>query len=348
MSKITPSIIKGWFTIHLYHYVVNSLVLIQVLLLRKKTSKPKSELDCTVWIIINRAHFFISIISLWSLDSFIPGLHYVIADDGSFRHYHRWLIKKLGPNVDYQKIIKRPSAKNKFRQYPYLEKFFRYGWSGLKFYTPIYESMGSKIILLDSDTLFFDLPRQIIRWLKSDRHPLFLKDYLNFSVISTLEFKAIDHRPVTIHNVNSGLLCLDLDLYRRKNPLKVVNAQIKKILATVKDRMTYDHFSSNDLIYVFPLIEQTLHWLGLNRCHAQPLDDSYLVFPKHKTSGQPITDPTFIHFTGDSFDKRVMYKYLFYSLISYLYDRFFHKLNSLKPWYIYSQNYCPQCQHSNK
>lgn len=75
-------------------------------------------------------------------------------------------------------------------------------------------SNKEKIILMDSDILFFSPPVDIIRWIDSkEKKYFYLKDFQNAYIFSSVEIKALLHQPI-IPKINVGLVGCHKELFQ--------------------------------------------------------------------------------------------------------------------------------------
>lgn len=298
----------------LLYRIINMLTLVKVLYLcfsQKKNPSKKEKKEFPTFSMVNTDLFMDALRAFFSTYRYFPNIHFIVLDDGSLRKYQKWILKNLPFKTEYLSIEKQNRILKKIKKFQWIYEFAHYGWSGRKFIIPLLYKTHHKTMLLDSDTLFLREPTFIKNWLKTDKKiHLFLSDYENFSVISTIEATQIVGKKLINKNVNSGLICFDMDTFWKTNSLKKINQYIKEIVKVNVDRMTYDYYPEKKFKYVFPIIEQSLHWLTLD-AKAKPLPYDYFVYPKHKFGEKALpVQPTFFHFTGEIQPNKPMILYL--------------------------------------
>ncbi|OGK11494.1 hypothetical protein A2768_00015 [Candidatus Roizmanbacteria bacterium RIFCSPHIGHO2_01_FULL_37_16] len=327
----------------LYRFCLGFIVTIQTLFFSKKTKDFR--MNVTIFTTINKPNVFLSLISMASLNYFIPGIRFTVIDGGGLNRLHYLLFKLSKLNISFIEPNKDLKIKRMLNKYSYLLMYYKYGWSGKKFIHSLFQNKKGKIIILDLDTLFYKEPNEIINWILSSKESnLYLEDYENFSVISTIEAKKILNADLKKQRLNSGFICISLDNFWHNNSASSLNFYIKKIIEIVNTRLKTDYLEKNPLDYLYPIIEQTLFWLALNKCNTKILSQKYLIYPKHLFKKAKLEDIKFIHFTGD-IEKLPMYKYLLGSLKDNLLDKINGRQKNDQPWYIYSGEYCRGCRH---
>ncbi len=354
-SKIVATFFVVRFSVFLFiaRIISEFAILLQIIFEKSYLSKPSSFSEAKIYYVISKRDFFISIFSMLSLNHFIPGLRYYLYFDFSLNHFNKFIIEKLFTKRVRISILKIREVEDKIlpeiKNFSYAKAFFNYGWSGKKFFIPLFFEKNGKSILIDSDTLFVEKPTEILEWLKNKSNKMgFLSDYANFSVISFPETDFILKRPHTVEHLNSGLLMFSLPLFHRHISVKKIDDFIKLILQLNEQRRDYDHHANIELKLVFPIIEQSLHVLIAEIIPSFRLDKNrYQVFPEHKLLGKSITPVVFMHFTGD-FYRYQMYKYLLTMVLKKTKRLILNKQKSPKderPWYIFSKSICINCHH---
>lgn len=327
--------------------VVNVATIISVLFYPSSNGQHSPKV--AVFLSITRHHVYLALLSMLSLYRFLPSSRFFIINDDTLQPWHVWLYKHSRLPLIFVSPSQQKKIHDLLAPYPNLQAFYDYGWSGKKFVIPLVYSGYRKIIMLDGDTLFYRFPKEIAEWIENrSSYHCYLKDYLNFSVVSPIEAQAIMGKKPSLFQVNSGLLCFDRQSIKKQVSFSLIDQWIRRILHTVKMRMTYDYGrgNTNDFIYVFPLLEQTIHWFMLSLTHAIQLRNDYFVFPEHKFHGKPLINPIFIHFTGEARFNLPMYKYLGFSLMKKIID-VLHRCANTHQWFVYSTEYCPRCRHTN-
>ncbi|MCB9813406.1 MAG: hypothetical protein H6772_03290 [Pseudomonadales bacterium] len=299
-----------------------------------------AELKATVFYCSGKNDFFLTLISIFSLATHVKNIEYYIYHE-KYNIFHEQIVDYLNKKIHIHLIDKKTINATIYgmTKYKNIKSFMEYGWSGKKCFLPLIFKKTKKSILIDSDTIFFSKPVEIIEWInKENKHNLYLKDYKNFSIISKSEAKTILGEKLSFDMLNSGLLCFNIDAIFSKLSLIEINVFIEKILKIVQTRLTFDAIERSKFFYVFPLLEQSLHLLIFNKSISKSLPKKkYFVLPKHTIFGENIKKAIFIHYTGDSLRLHI-YKQLFLSLFSYLI-----KQNSTL-WFI-NKNRCLSCSH---
>lgn len=299
------------------------------------------NLKATVFYHSGESDFYLTLISIFSLSRYVNNINVVVYQEKSSFFHERiinFLNKKINISLlndgDVNNMISKLSVHKNIRA------FMEYGWSGRKCLLPLIISKYKKSILIDSDTIFFNKPTEIIEWInKKNSTNLYLRDYKNFSVISKIETEKILQKKATSYKVNSGLICFNLEHIFSKTSLSEIDVFIEKILDTVQTRLIVDAFEKNKFFYVFPLIEQSLHALILNKTKSLSLaKEEYVVLPRHVLLGESLEKAKFIHYTGDSLRWHI-YKQLFVSF----FDALLKKRNDF-PWFL-NANKCFVCNH---
>jgi hypothetical protein len=282
-----------------------------------------------VYILTNKSHFFLALTSILSLNNYISNLNYFLIDDGSLKRLHYLIVNHL-KSIKITIINDFSEIESKISKYPYCSSFFNEVWSGKKIFIPLLNKRYKKCIILDSDTIFFSKPKTIINWINDKHsHNYYLKDYMNFSVISVQE--ALFQLGVKINtpNLNSGLLCINLDEFWKNNSLSQINTYIRKMINILKSRMTRDYFRNEELWHFIHIMEQSIYQLTLSKCQTVSFSQSYSMLTSINTNNKI----TFVHFTPDVKDKEVFYNYLIYALKNWVKSKiyFYHNLNQ---WYL--------------
>ncbi len=338
--------LKGYLTLTVYKHTVHIALIIYILFYRKR-HRSSQAYDANIYVSVNDNYFFLSLATILSLDFFVKNLNYAILNGGKLSKFHRFIFKYLGIQVTYPEEKEERSVRLLLMNKPSLEAYYNYGWSGRKFCIPLLTNPFNKTVILDLDILFFNYPKELVLWLTNESNccNYYIKDYENFSVLSSIEVESIQKRKPWLSHVNSGFLLLNHKDLLDKTPLKQLDDIIRQTIIIVKDRLTFDHMANSDIVYIYPLIEQTLFWIMFENSYAKPLNSkNYVMFPRHKVHKEKITQPTMIHFTGEA-DKRSMYKYLFFSLFSFCVNFLRSYPKSTKLWINYSNEYCPRCRH---
>lgn len=337
--------LRAYLSINLYRIFVNTATYLSFYLDRSRFQSVKNT-DLTIYMVTSKKHFVLSLCAIASLLKFIGGSRIILINDGSTTWVQKMYLHSLNWPVTLLSGRITSRFRNRLLSYRSSLAYYDFGWSGKKFFLPLFQESKGKVIVFDSDTLFIQPPKSIIEWITSaKRQNMYMVDYKNFTVISNLEAESIIHKPLKVRQLNSGLICADITAFQGNNSLRSINVYLSKIIDFNRDRVTAELHTSDPFTYINPLVEQSIHSLTLNNCVAKPLGEDYFMFPNHTVNGKPITNPTFIHFTGDGIDKRAMYKYLFYSLLKYSRDHLFNHSFTDLPWYIYSHEYCPECKH---
>lgn len=339
----TIRIIRGSLTLTIYKAFVKTLTLLTILR-QQNTPSPRSPL--IVYITTNHELTWLAILAMLSFKYFIQNVHFKIINGGGLTHRdYKWL-KRTKLSLSFVTSEEERKTERLLRPYPYLHKYFQYGWSGKKFFIPLLTTPSDRYMILDLDIIFFRSPTHIIKWFHAHNPPsMYMKDYENFSAISTVEAAFILQQEPKHININSGLLCINSKQLLKHTPLATLNKYSRYILQCAKNRLSYDHNTDNDVVYVYPVIEQSLFWLAFEKQRAQSLPkEAYYIFPRHKFKHTIIRNPICIHFTGEE-TKRSIYKYLFFSFFSMLKDVALSKKILYIPWHNYSNNYCVNCNH---
>lgn len=151
---------------------------------------------------------------LWAIKSFVWTSHLTpsifIHDDGSLS---RTDVKILREHLVGVKVISVQEADSKVRgkleQYPMSRRFCRDSFLAKKIFNVYFFAISEKILIIDSDVLFFSFPRAICSW-ASSREKIIRYDYDPF------DFRGRD-KELKIENglginyvryYNSGLQCL--------------------------------------------------------------------------------------------------------------------------------------------
>lgn len=321
----------------------------------EKSHPPKSNPfpHAKIYYVVSKKDFVITIFSILSLNHFIPNLNYRLYFDFNPNFFHRFVIEKLLTKRVRVSLLETSEVENtifpELKNFSYAKAFFDYGWSGKKFFIPLFLEKTGQSLLIDSDTLFFDKPTEIVEWLKKNSKKMgFLSDYAHFSVISFPETDFILNRPHTVKYFNSGLLLFSLPHFHKNVSMRQIDDFIKMILQLNGQRRDIDHHANIELKFVFPLIEQSLHTLIAEVIPSFRLNkERYQVFPEHKFLGKEVSTAIFMHFTGD-FYRYQIYRYLWVMLLEKVKRSIVLKqkrTNNQKPWYIFSREICIKCRH---
>ena len=183
---------------------------------------------------------------------------------------------------DADEDLKHFLADYKYSQKNRLNKDF---FCALKLFDAFYYAETDKLLLLDSDILFFKKPNEIIKYIKEGK-PFFNSDCLNAYAKSISELNKI-FGVNTLSMVNAGLMFLLKEYYI--NNLDFIEYYFKRMEETAQNRDINRH-------------EQTLHALLLSKCGAIRLNENYQI------SKQPITDKTVSHHFVDDGSRDNFYK----------------------------------------
>jgi hypothetical protein len=324
------------------HKFIDGFIICTQLLDRKKY--PAKIRGTDVYITISRNTFAIGLLAIASLDRQIPGLRYIMLDNGDFREFHKWVIKHLSRSIRILPLSDYRSVRGSLQKYPHLLQYFDYGWSGAKFFIPLLRNRRSRFIILDVDILFYRFPTEVFNWIQHfPETTLYLHDYKNFSVLSSIEISSLLHRRPRYTHINSGFLCINSKRLFAKTTLKQLDRFLSQTLEIVQNRMVFDLESKNPIMYVYPIIEQTLYGYLFNKTQSAPLClPEYVMFSEHKKLGYNITTPCMIHFAGEGNVKESLYRYLLMSLYRSVINIY---RNTQNPWYLSSSVYCLHCKH---
>ncbi|MCP4128842.1 MAG: glycosyltransferase family 8 protein [Gammaproteobacteria bacterium] len=223
--------------------------------------------------------------AIWCLKTFY---HYsdtnpqlVIHEDGSLNAKQ---IETFSAHFINCRIIKKKDADRKLKaflaDYKYSQKYRldEDFFCALKLFDPFYYAKTNKLLLLDSDILFFDNPVEIITNLK-ECNPFFNSDYQNAYALPIEEINSnfsIDMLPM----VNAGLMSLSKDCYIAN--LDFIESYFEKMdsLQPIGDINRH---------------EQTLNALLLSKCGGIRLNENYQISRHPIIPGKTVSH----HFVGD-------------------------------------------------
>jgi lipopolysaccharide biosynthesis glycosyltransferase len=223
--------------------------------------------------------------ALWCLKTFY---HYsgsrpqlVIHGDGSLNADH---IQTFSEHFINCRVIKKKNADKELKEfladYKYSQSYRLNSdfYCALKLFDPLYYAKSDKLLLLDSDILFFDNPKEIIQNIKEDQH-FFNSDYQNAYSLPIKELNEkfkIDIFPM----VNSGLMFLRKECYSTN--LDFIESYFEAIDASPPIHDVNRH-------------EQTLNALLLSKCGGVRLNENYQISRHSVISGKTISH----HFVAD-------------------------------------------------
>lgn len=280
-------------------------------------------------------------VSLASLYRFLPGITTWILDDGSLTPWDRYRFSRLAPTIHVISRSRQKGIISSMKSYRWLTHFARFGWSGMKFLFPLVHARHDRVIMLDSDIIFFRNPTALIEWTTSDaKTSLYSRDYKNFSILSHAEMETLLGQKPHISHVNSGILCLNTRILLANSPYRMIDGWIRDALAITSTRMIVDWGPDHpQLSYAFPLLEQTLHWLLLCRAVSQPLPKTYAVFPPHLYYKTSLKNSVAVHYSGATSINYAMDYYILGSFIEYV-RMVIQGMRPSRPWYVSSARYC--------
>jgi hypothetical protein len=229
--------------------------------------------------------------AVWCLKTFYyysktrPGL--VIHGDGTlgasdikagFKHFQNCrIIRKNDADRDMRDFL----AEFKLCRRNRLRKDF---YCAIKLFDPLYYSRSERLLLLDSDVLFFSKPKEIVENIQADKS-FFNSDYQN----------AYSHPPEVLEKilgmkvlpkVNAGLMFLHKQYY--VDNLDFVEYYFEKVDEVVTGATINRH-------------EQTVQAILLSKCGAVRLSEQHQISRKH-----PISDKTVSHhFVADGSGSRI-------------------------------------------
>jgi hypothetical protein len=254
-------------------------------------SKPVKcgSLDFEIHIVTCKNHLLNAI---WCLKTFYyySGLRpkLVIHDDGSLGEKD---IKELLKHFVNCRIIKRKDADKELNQflsnYKYTQKARSYKtfFCCLKFFDAFYYAEAEKILVLDSDILFFKKPSEMIEYIKEDK-PFFNSDYQNAYARPARELSAIMGMDI-LPKVNAGLTFLRKEWCI--NNLDFMENYFEKAQNFRKGLNDNRH-------------EQTLSAFLLSKYKAIRLNENYQI------SAKPITGQTISHHFCTDGSRKNFYK----------------------------------------
>jgi hypothetical protein len=281
---------------------------------QKKTDQKNFPNDPTqVFIPTFAAHFYLAVYAALSLYTQYQNLHFIFVVDGELSAKQKKLLSLVPFSwLSTQKLTKEQLRK--LKRYKNLSLFQEINASFQKFFIPLHAE-AEKIIILDSDTLFLTKPKALIDWIEGTINgSLYLKDYLNFNIISYQEQRLLQPK-LRVKHLNSGLLCINLKQFWQANTLKQLDWYLGQAAVMASTRMTRDFFSKAELQVTFSLYEQMLFSLSLNNLgqKARSLPPHYQML--NDSSG---IEPCFVHFTPDNRKKNYLYQFLFLSVCAHL------------------------------
>jgi len=304
-------------------YIINTIIFINVLFSSfKKSSKEQLHKNAAAFITVGNKYIYLGILSAITFKKYVKNLKIIFVNDGSLSKFHKKIIKLMGPGFEFwEKLDNKTLAL--LNKYPIAEEMYQKTWAGKKLFTPIL-SEYKKIIVIDADCLFFSSPEEIISWIndKNVKNSLYLQDYLNFRVISSIEAQKYLKIKKFTQRLNSGLLCINRESLNHEQIIKSLNHWLINIGNVLSDRIIRDYYRNVEFLYQIHLVEQTIYCLYLSKTKSKALNKNYSLL---KTNNKKIT---FIHFTPDSPTKDIEYGYLFLSL-----KKAIKKLNINQNWY---------------
>lgn len=183
---------------------------------------------------------------------------------------------------DADEDLKHFLANYKYSQKNRLNKDF---FGALKIFDAFYYAKADKLLLLDSDILFFKKPNEIIEYIKEDK-PFFNSDYQDAYSKPVSELNKI--LGVSIFpKVNSGIMFLRKEYHF--NNRDFIEYYFEKMEAIIQPRNINWH-------------EQTLNALLLSKYGAIRLNENYQI------SKRPITDKTVCHHYVNDGSRKNFYK----------------------------------------
>jgi hypothetical protein len=293
--------------------------------------KNKTQSTLSVFQISSGKDFSLSLVSLLSLHYFIPQIKITYLNDGTLQWWQLWILRRLPLPIhihDESYLVEKQLAR-----YPNCKRFFNYAWSGKKFFIPIIISKKNPILILDSDALFLDHPKEIYQWLQNPKGSFFMQDYKNFHVVSPAEVKEIIGKKPSLINLNSGLLGFNATEYKQYINLSTIEKYLTRVLDIVKLRTPYDDFLNDDLRLQSHLLEQTLFWLTLESFPSKALPTSYFLCNQQVGRNlHEVLPKTVIHFAGDP-TRKSFYRFLYFSAVKYAQD-YVYRAEKNSPWFI--------------
>jgi hypothetical protein len=214
--------------------------------------------------------------ALWCLKSFsyyaeISPL-ITIHDDGTLTNKD---IETLHNHLSRCKVIRKSDADNKMeitlKSYQHCLRMRRihYDFLALKLFDPWFYSQSDKVVLMDSDILFFQRPTELLNCVEKNQ-ACFNSDYQNEYAFSVEELRNYFGISV-LEKVNAGLLALRRDKYDLD--------LIERYLNSIESQESLNPSKH----------EQTLYAVLLSLANAQPLNNAYQI------SRQKITAATVSH-----------------------------------------------------
>ncbi len=242
--------------------------------------------------------------SLCSLKSFfrtakIQANCYAHIDD-TVRYFDRLFIKYHLPHIRFV----RYQQSNFPKQSSIIQKLQK-TWQGQKLFGMVKHAQTPKVLVLDSDILFFRKPTEILRWIKAGKNNIFMEDTGSFVAFSKSEFQYNFHVKRIKQNINTGIIGLIVNSKLIDIPkIRTFMALAPRI---INERLLPDYetlyLKNNDHI-----IEQTL-FIYLLSIHSSSHEQAFFLLHKHKyvlyphkknlLKGRMICDPIAIHYAGD-------------------------------------------------
>ena len=229
--------------------------------------------------------------AVWCLKTFYyysrtrPGL--VIHEDGTldsgnvktgFKHFPNCrIIRKSDADRDLQRFLEgfKHSRKNRLR-----DDFY----CAAKLFDFLYYARAEKLVVLDSDVLFFRHPAEIIENIQAGK-PFFNSDYQNAYFHPPRVLGKIFGIEI-IPKVNAGLMFLQKQHYISN--LGLVEYYFEKMGGNDSDVNINRH-------------EQTVHAILLSKCGAVRLSEQHQISRKHSISDKTVSH----HFVADGSGSRI-------------------------------------------
>ncbi|MBW2984749.1 hypothetical protein KY361_06535 [Candidatus Woesearchaeota archaeon] len=204
-----------------------------------------------------------------------------VYDDGTLTEDDQALIKKAVKNVKIMSL-KDNKIPNKLNRHPNCLNFFKKNIFGKRLFGIYFSAKTDKIIILDSDVLFFKKPKEIINWAKSKkRYTLFNKDLgKDGSIIFNKEdFKRFGIKKIDYFN--AGLVCTHRSFIDLGSAERIIE---------------YMHKYKKDALYWKWTSEQTALAVLISRFENKALPDTYF-FCADDISGRNIQDFVSKHYS---------------------------------------------------
>jgi hypothetical protein len=225
-------------------------------------------------------HVNMGIWASWSLLRFLPGASLILHSDGSLRDEHLESWRRVIPNLtlitkEESDLRARQVLKDKF---PLLSEWRARQFYSVKFIDFHLHGTSDRIVVLDSDVLCFDKPKELIEGLNALESPLLWHiDDKSYYLAPTKVLKACTNVEV-IERVNTGFL-----LTKR---WQIADLQyFENILQKLQDHsLPIFHYWA----------EQTMYSISANRHgYATAFSDKYSVY-----FGKTLQKSTIRHFAG--------------------------------------------------